>query len=124
MVDDDPEDQQIFKGVIEGIDSAIDVSFSENGAIALEQITLKGRPDVVFLDCVMPVMDGIEFLTKIKSNKSTRHIPVVMYTSSKNTQENQLAIRLGAFELIHKTNNMDKLTSDIRETVSLINNKK
>jgi CheY-like chemotaxis protein len=121
MVDDDAEDQEIFQRVIGDIDSEIEVSFYNNGAVALDHIGAKGRPDLIFLDCLMPVMDGIECLTKLKANRSTRQIPVIMYTSSQNHKENELAIRLGAFQLIQKTNQLEKLSRDIGEVVALLN---
>jgi CheY-like chemotaxis protein len=121
MVDDDAGDQEIFREVMEGIDSDIEITFSSNGVEVLEQIVSKGRPDVIFLDCMMPVMDGIECLTKLKANRSTKQIPVVMYTASENHSENELAIRLGAFQLIHKNSHLVKLRDDLREIVALIN---
>jgi CheY-like chemotaxis protein len=56
------------------------VSRAENGRVALSQLQAGLRPDVVVLDLVMPVMDGLRFL---KTIRATRHavLPVMVVTA-------------------------------------------
>ena len=51
-----------------------------NGAQALE-ICDKAECDIVLLDVMMPDMDGFEVCRRIKANRKTHHIPVVMVTA-------------------------------------------
>ena len=121
MVDDDTDDQQIFSLAIQAIDPTLSVVFATNGGDALKQLQDMARPDVIFLDYQMPGMDGIECLTKLKAVRSTRQIPVIMYTGSDSKAEKQLAIRLGAFEFMGKSKHVDQLTSEIGKIISLLN---
>ena len=117
MVDDNPIDSEIFRKVVQSIDASVQVTFAVNGANAID-IVSKGKPDMIFLDSLMPIMDGIECLTKLKANRNTRKIPVVLYTSSENATEHELALRLGAFHLVRKSGNIEKLTGEIRQMIS------
>ena len=120
IVDDDADDRDEFRRAIESIDPEIRVTLATDGEDAFRR--LAGiRPDVIFLDVVMPGMDGIECLTKLKSNRNTKHIPVIIYTASLNKPENELAIRLGAFQLLSKTRHFENLCSDIRRILTVLN---
>lgn len=67
----------------------------EDGVEALEYLHRKGayserqegNPAVVLLDIKMPRMDGIEVLREIRSNEATRHIPVVILSSSREERD-------------------------------------
>lgn len=61
-----------------------------------------GRPDVILLDIVMPEMDGIEVLRKLKNRSDTKDIPVVMVTSSTSEENVTDALELGAVGYLKK----------------------
>ena len=58
-----------------------DVMTASDGAEGLQRIAER-MPDVVITDSVMPGMSGSELVRKLKAQPSTRHIPVIMLTSS------------------------------------------
>lgn len=53
---------------------------ASNGREALEAVALE-RPDLIVMDVMMPEMDGLEALQKLKSDEQTANIPVVMLTA-------------------------------------------
>ncbi len=53
---------------------------ASNGREALEAVALE-RPDLIVMDVMMPEMDGLEALKKLKENEQTADIPVVMLTA-------------------------------------------
>ena len=60
-------------------------------------------PDLVLLDIVMPKLDGIGVLKKIKEDEKTKNIPVVMLTNLDDTQKVAEAMQLGARSYLVKT---------------------
>jgi CheY-like chemotaxis protein len=76
---------------------------AENGADALE-LLLNGtvEPDIILSDVEMPQIDGWTFLEYIKTDDNLGRIPVVMITSLKASEHRDLAINLGASDLVEK----------------------
>jgi CheY-like chemotaxis protein len=74
----------------------------ESGPEALNLLRRNANPDVIFLDHMMPGMDGFEVLTALKANARTAAIPVVMYTSKEGEVYMGQALTLGAFGVLRK----------------------
>ena len=86
--------------MLEGYGLAVDSSESAEQALEhLKQI----RPDVIFMDHLMPGMDGFQAIAAIKSNPETATIPVVMYTSQEGELYVSQARALGAVGVLPKT---------------------
>jgi len=64
------------------------VAEAENGRVALERVA-EGIPSVIFLDLMMPVMDGFEFLHELRQRPEWREIPVVVVTAKSLTEEDR-----------------------------------
>ncbi len=78
-----------------------DVIEAENGLQALIKIN-EEKPDVVFLDISMPVMDGIETLKSIRNDEQNKSLPVVMLTAHNDKDSVQAALLLGVEKYILK----------------------
>lgn len=79
----------------------VDVIEADNGAEGLTQ-TQQERPDLIFLDITMPVMDGIEMLQRLKADPVTQKIPVVMLTAESGRAHMQQIISMGACAYLNK----------------------
>lgn len=89
-----------------------DIVKCSNGKEGL-QATLKELPDLVISDVMMPEMDGNTLCSKIKTNATTSHIPVILLTA-KSREEDQLeGLATGADAYIVKPFNMDILRRTI-----------
>jgi CheY-like chemotaxis protein len=78
VVDDEFGIAELFEAVL--ADEGHRVLTASNGKHALE--VLEGaKPDAIFLDFMMPVMDGATMLQRLRSNETLRNIPVVMMSS-------------------------------------------
>ena len=79
----------------------VQMVFASNGAEGLE-VAAREMPDVILLDVTMPVMDGIECLSKLKTTPTLKDIPVIMLTAEAG-KENVLKIaKMGVRDYIVK----------------------
>jgi CheY-like chemotaxis protein len=82
-IDDDDDDIEFFVAAIEYLsDRASCFSFT-NASKALQKIVSgELRPDIIFLDLNMPVINGQEFLAVLKATEALRDIPVIILSTS------------------------------------------
>lgn len=72
-----------------------------NGKAALDHIATD-RPDLIILDIMLPEMDGFEVCRRIKADPDTNHIPVIMLTAKKSSQDQKKGLDAGAAAYITK----------------------
>ncbi len=77
VAEDDPGVRMTIGFVLE--DEGFDVVFAFDGEAALELAKLE-RPDLILLDQMMPKLDGKQVLTRLRSDETTRDIPVLVVT--------------------------------------------
>ncbi len=80
VVDDDPETRDAISEILE--EEGYRVVRIENGRAALEYLRAGGRPSMILLDMMMPVMNGWQFRREQQKDPSIQRIPVVMITAS------------------------------------------
>ena len=110
-VDDDPGVGGLIKVLFE--DRGHEVLVFENGKQCLDR--LDENPSVVFLDMVMPVMDGMETLKTIKNAKND--LPVIMVTGVDDAGSAVEAMKLGAFDYIVKPFDEPRLFSVLDKAI-------
>jgi CheY-like chemotaxis protein len=99
VVDDSKSARVILSRMLEKYD--IEVDMAESAEQAIEY--LKGnRPDAIFMDHLMPGMDGLQAVQAIKSNPQTAMIPIMMYTSQEGELYVGQARALGAMGVLPK----------------------
>jgi CheY-like chemotaxis protein len=102
LVDDSAADAKIFQESLLQASSRVRVYWVGSGEEALEFLHQQGRfrnvgpVKMVLLDLNMPGLDGIETLRRVKMNPATNRVPVVMFSSSRASQEVDRAYSLGA----------------------------
>lgn len=103
LIDDDPDDQEIFLSVIDTVAPAATCSTAFNGQEAIERLSDPAfRPDVIFLDLNMPLMNGKQFLVNRNSIEALREIPVIILSTSSDQSNINETRRLGAKYFITK----------------------
>ena len=99
VVDDSKSARFSLKKLLQQQD--IKTDFAESAGDALNYLS-SNSPDIIFMDHLMPGMDGFEATKAIKSNPDTKDIPVIMCTSKEGNDYAQQAIAIGAYAILPK----------------------
>lgn len=119
LVDDDLDDKELFADALNGIDENIRLDTALNGVDALEKLTNKAwlKPDYIFMDMNMPLMNGIECLKALKKTPFLADIKVIMYSTSSYFKDIEEAKNEGAFDYLVKPFSFPELCEKIRQVI-------
>jgi len=100
IVEDDPLMSRMYQKIFtfEGFETIL----AGDGEQGLEMIK-KEKPNLILLDIMMPKMNGLQVLEKIKLDPETKAIPVVMLTNLAGQQDAETALTKGAVKYIVKS---------------------
>ena len=110
IIEDDAGNRDVLRRILTR--EAWDIVEAEHGAEGLEQLT-KGRPDIVLLDLMMPVMDGFEFLKKIRENEAWSDLPVVVVTAKTLSEDERTALDGRIEQLIQKGDHLQAVLASM-----------
>lgn len=125
LVEDNPSDAELTIKALRKNKIINALLHLQDGEDALDYIFATGKyadrnmgdiPKIILLDLKMPKIDGLEVLTKIKSDQRTKIIPVVLLTSSKEEKDIVNSYKLGVNSYIVKPVEFDtfvKAVSDV-----------
>ena len=116
MVDDESITMEVVKGFLEeaGYRKFQLVDDSRRAMPLLEEVS----PDVLLLDLVMPVVSGFDILAQIRQHPALKHLPVVVLTSSTDTDTKLRALSLGATDFLAKPVDPSELALRVRNTLA------
>jgi cyclic di-GMP phosphodiesterase len=115
-VDDRPTNLELVQAYLTPVEC--DVVTATSGSEALNLISY--RPvDMVLLDVMMPDLDGFEVCARIKSNPSTRLLPVVLLTALNQVGDRVHALEVGADDFIAKPVDRIELVARVRSLIRL-----
>src|SRR5690349_11780127 len=120
IVDDDSDDRELFMEALREIDETVLCTYATNGQNALK--TLKdpafNRPDYIFLDLNMPIMDGKQCLRQLKKMSRTKEIPVIIFTTSSLVEDEIEVQQLGATFFFTKPDFFGQLVETVKFILS------
>jgi response regulator RpfG family c-di-GMP phosphodiesterase len=93
------------------------VSTADDGQRAFEMITAE-PPDVVISETVLPRLDGISLLLKLRRDQSTQHVPLIFVSTRTDAGLLNKALKLGAKDVLAKPVNYDVLVAKLRTLAS------
>jgi two-component system, response regulator len=111
LVEDNADDEALTLRALKKNNITNEVVVARDGAEALDYLfgtgTHKGRdtstlPQVVLLDLKLPKIDGLEVLERIRADKRTKLLPIVILTSSNEEQDRLRGYDLGANSYVRK----------------------
>ena len=103
VVDDDPMIRGLVKAIME--DEGYQVELAEDGKIGVELLDSEPRPidiKLIILDVMMPGMNGLDVLTRLKLHSHTSNIPVLMLTGEDKADDIMAGYSVGADYYITK----------------------
>jgi len=110
IIDDSSTNNLLCKMLFE--DEGYNVILTENSCCALKKLK-KNTPDIILLDINLPDEDGFSVLNKLRTEKDTQNIPIVMVTARDDRQSYLRAKELGATEYVTKPIGTHKLFSKV-----------
>ena len=111
IVEDDDELRDILHAEFEL--EGLTVLTATDGSEAVTNVR-RLKPDLILMDIMMPVMDGIEATEIIKSDEETKHIPIVMLTAAGNKEDIVKGLEAGAIDYITKPFFMPELKARLK----------
>ncbi|MGE4317449.1 MAG: response regulator [Deferribacterales bacterium] len=121
IVDDEQKNIQVLGTVLIG--AGYNVITASDGYKALEKLK-SVKPDLIMLDIMMPVMDGMDTCVKIKSDPELSDIPVIFLTARIDKDDIIEGLRAGAVDYITKPFNQEELLCRVATHVDLVLSKR
>ena len=116
IIEDDVTMADMYKRIFERENFVVEVTF--NGELGL-QSAKKGGNDIIILDIMMPKMDGLDVLKKIKSDENIKPTPVIILTNLSNEAILTEAYELGASKYIIKSDiSNEELVAKIKDYIA------
>ena len=84
------------------------------------QSALESLPDIILLDIMMPVLDGLDVAARLKANFNTRYVPVVMVSPKGQEQDIASALNSGALSYLVKPWEPDDLETRVPQAKAAI----
>ncbi|MBI3890490.1 MAG: response regulator [Candidatus Wallbacteria bacterium] len=114
VADDDLDHVTIVRAILE--QNGYEALEAFNGEETLEQVE-KHHPDLLLLDIMMPKIDGLEVVRRLKENPATRNLPVIMFSAKSGTREIIESFNFGASNYLIKPIDTPKLLQKIKATL-------
>lgn len=124
LVEDNPDDEALTLRAMAKNNIANEVVVARDGVEALDYLfgiglhagrDVSDTPQVVLLDLKLPKLDGLEVLRRIRSNETTKTLPVVILTSSKEERDVIEGYRSGCNSYVRKPVNFDEFLDAARQ---------
>ncbi|MBE7413089.1 MAG: response regulator [Leptospiraceae bacterium] len=115
IVDDQPQISRILTDIL--VSEGFQVEVARNGAIGVAK-TIEIKPDLIFMDIMMPVKDGFEATREIRNIKEFESTPIVFLTAKGQSSDREKAIEVGGNEFITKPFSPKKILEVVKSILS------
>lgn len=117
--DDDTDDALLFTQAADLLTYPILLSFAEDGEQLMRYLSKEMLPDLIFLDLNMPVKNGVECLSEIRSDKKLDWLPVIVYTTSDNPKDIDTCYELKANLYVVKPTSFEAIIKTLKKILTI-----
>lgn len=114
VAEDNPANRELIREILEA--QGFQVLEAANGLEALEQIE-EGFPDLVLMDIQMPLLDGLEAVSKLRENPRFAKLPVIALTAYAMSGDEEKALRAGFDGYLSKPMDVKQLLAYLQQFV-------
>jgi len=124
LVEDNRDDEALALRAFKKADITQEIFVVRDGPEALDFLFRRNKfkdrspsdnPRFILLDLKLPKIDGIEVLRKIREDARTKHLPVIVFTSSNEARDLSASYRLGANSYIRKPVNFTEFADALKQ---------
>ncbi len=121
LIDDDEDDYYFFKTVLDSFEHRIELAYDQDGETGFKRLSDKNIevPDLLFLDWNMPKWTGKQCLIAIRALPGYSEVPIIVYTTSKETKDREDAKQLGASYFLSKPATINQLFKELNYIFSI-----
>ncbi|MCC2668703.1 MAG: response regulator receiver protein, partial [Armatimonadetes bacterium] len=112
IVDDDEDTRRLTARFLQSVPATCVTAGSGMEGIAISR---KERPDLIFLDAMMPDMNGYQVCARLQNHPGTANVPVIFLTSLGEAQDKARALAAGAADYLVKPVSKEKLHEAVRK---------
>lgn len=116
VVDDAPDLRVLLRHLLQR--AGFDVIEAGSGPEALAQLTLGDVPDVAIIDVQMPDMDGWDTLARLRQDRLTAEMPVILCSVKSSPADMLRAWELGCDGYVEKPFDIDAVVAEVRDVLS------
>ena len=116
VVEDQPEIADNLKARLEL--EGFDVDVANDGKVGVEK-SRSGKPNLIILDVMMPIVDGYEACQLIKKDERTKSIPIIMLTALPHVEDAEKAFAVGANDFLNKPYTNERLLQKVRKFLEI-----
>jgi CheY-like chemotaxis protein len=124
LVDDDPDDREIVQEALYRNNYKGKIGTANNGQVLMDQLASvqadKEKPDLILLDLNMPLKNGFEVLSELKSHPSLKSIPVIILTASSSKEDEIRCFELGCNMFWNKPSSIDEYNSLVAVMINFL----
>ena len=117
MVDDEPIMIDLIQAFLE--DAGYDNFLGQSDSVCAVELVTNRKPDVLLLDLVMPDVTGFMVLEALRGMEQTRHLPIIVLTSSSDGATKLKALELGATDFLAKPVDPSELVLRVRNILTV-----
>jgi len=94
------------------------VTTADNGLAGLHHLDLF-TPDIILCDVMMPVINGLDFLIRLKKDEQRKSIPVILLSAKVDSEDVEAGLFLGADDFLKKPFKISELVDKINKILSI-----